>query len=218
MNPRLSLLLLISLCTITNIFAQSRASEGKVDYQGKKTAAIIEVPYASDVVEDAIKENMAARGIKGTSTRGFTVYRNSKVTHDRDEQGDFYFKVERKSRKDKDVSIVSLIVGRPGENIGVRTETDDHYLQEGKSFLNDILPSVEAYKLEVDIKEQDESVTTANKKLQSLIKDSVDLDAKIKGLQQKMEENKTARQAQSEEIVKQQGVLDAMRGRRKKKD
>lgn len=218
MNPRLSVLMMALLLFITNANAQSRASEGKTDYQGKKTAATIELPYASDIVEDAIKDQMASRGVKGSSSKGFAVYRSTRVNPDRDDQGDFYFKVERKSRKEKDVSLVYLIIGRPGENVGTRTENDDHYLQEAKSYLNDVAPSIEAYKLEVDIKEQDELLGGANKKLQSLIKDSVDLDNKIKGLQQKQEENKTARQAQTTEITKQQGILDAMRGRRKKKD
>ena len=71
---------------------------------------------------------------------------------------DLHFKIESKSRKESNISLVYLLVGRPGENVGARTSDDRHKIAEAKDFLNEMLPTVDAYDLEVKIKDQEDFI------------------------------------------------------------
>ena len=211
-------LLLAAIVSFFSIaaFAQINAMEGKIEYQkGDKAVAIIELPYHPDVVEDALKDYMAKKGLKNDKSKGFYTYKSTKLTNADAENNDLYFKVERKSRRDKDVAIVYLLVGRPGENVALRATDDKYKIDEGREFLNAMVPSIEAYNLEVEIKQQEETVKKAEKKLTSLEDDQKDMEKKIKALQDKLEENKIEQKKQVEEVAKQKGALEAMLGRRK---
>jgi hypothetical protein len=210
--------ILITLAVIflhTEAHSQATASEGKVEYiKGEKVAAVIELPYSVEEVQDAIEEHFSKKGGKGDKTKGFEIFRNMKLNDEDLELNDLHFKVERKSRKEKDISLVYLIVGRPSENVAVRSGVDRHKIDEAKSFLNQLTPSVESHHLDLQIKGQEETLKKAAKKQQSLADDQKDLEDKIKDLQQKLEQNKADLAKQSEEVTRQSGVLDAMKARK----
>lgn len=213
---RKSLHLLVAIIAIhLSAFAQPSATEGKVEFQkGDKPAAVIEIPYSPDIVEAAIKDNLSRKGIKEDRTKGFQVFRGAKIGGD-SELTDLYFKVERKSRKDKDISIIYLIAGRPNENIALRTADDSYKVTDGKAFLNDLIPAIEAHNLEVMIGEQDETVKKSEKKLRNLEDDQKDLEKKIRNLEEKLAQNKKDQETQNADISKQQEIRDAMQSRRK---
>lgn len=219
MNRRLPLfsLMAASFLFTAPAFAQT-ANEGKVEHtNGNKASAVIELPYPEDEVNVMLTDVMESRGVKGDKAKGFVVYRNVKL-HDKDEDlNDLHFKVERKSRKEKDITLVYLLIGKPSENIGLRSATDYHKIEEAKSFLNTLVPRMEAHHLEVQIKEQEVLLTKAEKKFLSLVEDSVSYVDKIKGLEQKLSTNRTDRASQDVEVKKQRTVLEAMRSRRKPK-
>ena len=219
-NPypmKLLLPLVILLTTLVfNTSSFSQAMEGKVEYQkGDKVAATIELPYSPDIVEEAIKDIMDQRGVKTDRSKGFDIFRNAKLKEGDPEISDLHFKVERKSRKEKESAVIYLLVARPNENVAVRTADDKYKLQEAKEFLNRISPSIEAYNLELVIKNQEGIVMKEQGKLQELQDDQKDLEKKIKGLQQKLEENKSEQKKQSDETVKQKSLLAGMQGRRR---
>ena len=210
-------LMAVSLLFSATAFSQT-ANEGKVEHtKGDKAAAVIELPYPEEEVADMLSDAMAARGVKGDKAKGFMVYRNVRL-HDNDQDlNDLHFKVERKSRKEKDITNVYLIIGKPSENVGLRSAVDYHKIEEAKSFLNNMVPKMEAHHLEVQIKEQESLVIKAEKKFQSLVEDSVSYVEKIKGLEQKLNTNRTDRASQDVEVKKQRQTLEAMRSRRKPK-
>ncbi len=212
-----SLLVIFALLLISHQGrSQATATEGKVEHSnGDKVAAVIELPYPVDEVENVIKDYLAKKGVKGDKSKGFEVYRSAKLKDGDAELNDLHFKVERKSRKEKDITVVYLLVGRPSENVGARTPSDRHKVDEAKSFLNGLAPSAEAYHLEVQINEQMEVVKKADKKMAGLVEDSVSLLDKIKSLQTKLEANRAEQQKQVEEVAKQRSILEAMRNRRK---
>lgn len=212
--PLLCVLVLVMCSVRTN--AQVVATEGKVEHtKGEKIAAVIELPYPVEEVEKAIADHFSKKGGKSDKTKGFQVFRNMKL-HDEDvELNDLHFKVERKSRKEKDISLVYLLVGRPSENVGMRSAVDRHKINEAKEFLNQLTPAVEEHHLEVQISGQEEVMKKATKKHLALIDEQKELEEKIKTLQQKLEQNKIDQAKQSEELTRQQGVLDAMKARRK---
>ena len=63
---------------------------------------------------------------------------------------------EKKSRREKDVSVVNLIVGKPSETIGSRTAEDRYGVDEGKRFLENLVGPVEEYQvLKWELREQE---------------------------------------------------------------
>lgn len=199
--------LLLTSFLHTAVFSQS--GEGKIEYQkGDKIAAVIELPYSSSVVEDGIKEYMEKKGAKTDRSKGFDVYRNAHVLMG--ELCDVHCKVERKIERDRESSIVYMLIGRPGENIGARPADDRFKVSEAKELLNNMAPSIDAYNLDVQIKQQQEQVKKAEKKLLNLKDDQYDLEKRVKNLQDKLASNKNDQLLQTEELNKQKDALNVM--------
>lgn len=194
----------------------AQAYEGRAEVSRKEyVSAVIEVPYNSDVVEDAIKAYMAKNGYKPSSTKGVQTYKAVKLHPNNTENNDLHFKVERKSRKEKESSLIYLIVSKENETLAQKMVEDRTGIEDGKSYLNGMVPSLEAYNLEVQITAQDETVKKAEKKLENLVEDQQDLEKKIKNLQEKLEKNKKDQESQKGEVSNQKTILENLKGRRK---
>ena len=118
-------------------------------------------------------------------------------------------------RKEKESSLIHLVVSKEGETLAQRIPEDIAGLEDGKSFLNEMMPSLEAFNLEVEIGEQDKTVKKAEKKLENLSEDQQDLEKKIRNLQEKLEQNKKNQEAQRSEITNQKVILEGLKGKRK---
>lgn len=209
------LILFVSVMGVSTLFAQPTAMQSSVAYQKQnKQSAMIELPYSPEVVQKAIKENMLKKGIKEDKVKGFQVFKGARLNPSDAEVADLYFKVDRKSRKEANVSVVNMIVGRPNENVALRADSDPFKLDEGKTFLNELIPAVDAYNLEVGITQQDEVVKKSEKKLKNLQEEQGDLEKKIRNLQQRLEQNKKNQESQNVETEKQRAARDAMQSRR----
>ncbi|MDP9230507.1 MAG: hypothetical protein M3O67_07530 [Bacteroidota bacterium] len=194
--------------------ASAQAYEGKVEYQKKdEDAIIIEFPYPPSVVEGAILEKMDRMGLKGKESKGFYEFKSITIGEISPDVMDYMIRVERKSRKEKDESVVYLVMKTTGSN--VMSISDNNIKDKAKSFLNNLTPKVEAYNLEQEIILQEETVKKAEKKFSNLQDDQDALEKKISKLQKDLEENKSDLEKQKQEISKQKEVLEAMRGKRK---
>jgi len=194
--------------------AKSQSYEGTVGYQKKdEKAIIIEFPYPPSVVEDAIVDKMEKLGLKKKESKGFLVYKNAILTDISSEPADYMIKVERKSRKDRDESIVYLVVSRNNENIIARS--DALVNSNAKTFLNRLSPDVDAFNLEVEIKDQETTISKAEKKLKDLQDDQESMEKKIRKLQDDLKDNAKDQQNQLKEIEKQKQVLESLRTKRK---
>ncbi len=214
MQKTLRLLLAATLFSFAG-FGQAYSTEGRVEYQkGYKTAAVIELPYKPDVVENAVKDYMLKRGVKEQKSRGFQAFKGARVSPTDGEVADLYFKVERKSRRDANISNIYLLVGRPNENVALRTAEDRYRVDDARSFLNEMAPSIEAFDLEASISEQEQTVAKVEKKLKSLEDDEKSLQKRISDLQEKLTENRRDQETQRAELSKQRSASDAMKARR----
>ena len=213
---KLTILFILFIAVVKNTNAQAGAIEEMLEYQKgqNKRSSVIELPYPPETVENAIRADMAKRGIKPEKVKGgILVYRGIRLQDD-PELSDLHFKVERKSKKEKDVSKVHLIIGRSSENIILRDQNDSHKSEYGKSFLNSLGPSVASHDLDLNIKTQEELIKKAEKKLKFLTEDQADYEKKITSLQEKLVQNKKDQEKQSAEILKQRGVLEAMQAKK----
>lgn len=206
-------LFLLGLGFTLTIFSQ-QAYESKVEYLKKTQETFaIDFPYPPSVVEAALVEKLEKMGYKAKESKGFRVYKGAIISQISSESMDYVFRVERKSRKEKDEAVVFMMVNKADANMMSLLDSD--VKTQAKLFLNDMAPYMEAYNLEVEIKNQEEMVTKAEKKLSKLESDGDDLQKKLKKLESDIEENKKDQESQAKEIENQKQILEAMRGKRK---
>jgi hypothetical protein len=205
-------ILLAALFFISRI-AASQSSEGLVDYQKtKQPTAVIELPYAPGVVEDAIKERMKKAGYSGKESKGFITFKGVKDLQTGKEM-DYIFKVERKSRKEKEESVVYLFAQGTGVDMAASGEGSDmNFL---KTHLNNIQPDVEAFNLELQVADQEEAVKKAEKKYDNLQDDLKSLEKRLKKLEEDIAENKKDQEKQKAEIENQKKILETLKAKRK---
>lgn len=209
---RFFIILLSILCTSQFISAQ--AYEGKIEYDKKdEDAIIIEFPYPPSVVEGAIVDKLEKMGFKAKETRGFYNYKGITIGEISVDNMDYIVKVERKSRKDKDESIVYLVMKTTTAN--PLTLSDSNIKEKAKAFLVNLTPTIQAYSLEQEILAQQEVVDKAAKKLSGLQDDLQDLEKKKRKLESDIEDNKKDQEKQKQEIDKQKQVLEALKDKRK---
>lgn len=196
-------------------FAQPKAMEGVASFQGKKVpSAVLEIPYSQEIVEAAVEEHFSKKGFKAAKAKDYQLFRGVPVGSS-SETFDVYVKTERKSRREKEASIVYFVLGRPNEVISSRTADDRHGLTEAKEFLNDFTPHLEDYNLRLEIAAAEEALKKMEKKQTGLLSDSTDLAKKKQQLDEKILQNSTAMQAQLAEIEKQRLTLEATKARKK---
>jgi hypothetical protein len=206
-------LLLISTMTIT-VAAWSQAYEGNTDYDKKKQQAIvIDYSFPPDAVQNAIVLKMGKMGYKAkeekglfNKDKGFLVFKNAYVTDISGDRMDIVINIERKSRKASDEAVLYMIMIRNGENALLTMEPET--INKAKSFLNNMLPEVEAADLELRIKDQEETVARAEKKLNALKDDQVNLEKKLS-------DNKAEQEATQKDIEAQKQALGILMGNRK---
>jgi hypothetical protein len=213
--PALFILLSIS----TNAFTQ--AYESSTEYDKKKQLAIaIDYNYSEQAVENAIMKKMEKLGYNGKAEKGlfnrdkgFRVYKNTSISEISTKSMDYVIKVDQKSRKEVDKSIIYLVMLKDGENAMSTLDASD--IDNAKSFLNNLLPDVEAANLELQIDAQGDVLVKAEKKLRNLRSDKEDLENKIKKLQDDIQKNLKDQDDAQKDIENQRKSLEDLKSRRK---
>lgn len=194
--------------------AFSQAYESRIEYDKKKQDAfVIDFPYTQDVVEKAFVEFMDKLGYKAREERGlfnkdkgFIVFKDAFIPGvSTTKSYDYVIKVERKSRREKDESMLYLIAMKDDAN--AKSSFDSYDVQRAKTFLGSLLPNVQAADLEAQIKVQEEAISKAEKKLNDLKKDQSDLEKKL-------DDNKTDQENTTKDIETKKKDLEALISRR----
>jgi hypothetical protein len=207
----LALLIVLSL----PFLSMAQAYEENVQYDKKKQPAIvIEYAYPAQAVENAFIQRMEKLGYKAKEEKGilnrdkgFLVFKNAYVTDISKDRIDYIVKVERKSRKESDESVLYMIMQKDGSNAMAKMEAFD--IGQAKTYLNNMLPDIEAAHLELQIKDQEEVVAKAEKKLKGLQDDKI-------ALEKKLSENAKSQEDTIKDIENQKTSLETLRGKRKK--
>lgn len=202
-------LLLFFVSIIFSGLASGQAVTGKVEYQkSEQPAAIIELPYSPETVEGAIKEHLAKSGSKPNQSKGFTGYKNVQLSLADAAPSDVYFKIDRKSRKENNMSVVYMVVTKRDENPATRSSVDNGGIDQAQAFLNNIGPVIDSYSLELEIRQQEEELKKAQKKYDNLMEEGRDLEKRKKSLEDKLVENSQNQEKQQLEIEKQRAAMD----------
>ena len=206
------IILLLTVLTASMI-SSAQAYEGKIEFDKKKQEAIvIEYNYPAQAVENAIIQKMGKMGYKAkeekgifNKDKGFIVFKNAYVTDISNDRMDYIIKVERKSRKEEDESVLYLIMNKESENALAKMEAVN--VGNAKLFLNNMLPDIEAANLEIQIKNQEEVVAKSEKKLKELRDDETSLEKRLK-------QNREDQESTQKDIEAQRTALEILMGRR----
>lgn len=209
---KIGLLFMAALLTAAASLAQ--AYEASIQFEKKKQQGLaIDYSYPQEAVENAIVQKLAKMGYKAREEKGilnrdkgFLVYKNIYVTDISKERADYMIKVERKSRKESDEAILYMIIMSGDKN--ALTAMDAAGVGNAKSFLNNMLPDIEAANLELQIKAQEDVVAKAEKKMRDLKDDQLNLERRL-------QENKTDQENTQKDIESQKQALGVLVGKRK---
>ncbi|MBC7886883.1 MAG: hypothetical protein H7Z13_03280 [Ferruginibacter sp.] len=185
---------------------------------GKYNGYLIEFNASPDIVEEAIKERFKLQGIKPKETKSFMVYRNVVIPLiDPVKPMDAFIKVERKSRKEKEQTIVYFISANPGEIPEDKLKSDAASksvgvtgIKKGDAFLTGLIPDVKQGVYNKDLADQQSQLKKEEKKLSGLLDDQADMEKKLKKLQSDLEFNKKAQERQSAEVEKMKTALNEL--------
>jgi hypothetical protein len=174
-------------CT-TRLFAQAYIGETELR-KTKQAAAAIRLPYDNDPVEDGLKQYMMTKGFKSTGISGFVLFRSVPLDGTDTTLNDLYFKADLASRKEKDMTVLSLIPAKRNQDFMARTLSDSGMLEKARLFLDSLAPFMAAYNTRLQLSSQQEILGKAQKKMNSLRSDSSDLQKKIRNLQSDLDQN-----------------------------
>ena len=208
---------------IIRSLAFSQSSLTSVTYnKTSQPALMLELPYPEEVSEGFIVDNLRKTGYdaetkgklfwKQNKLNGFYIFREVRLEGLKDPV-DLYFKVEQKSRRSKDASVIYLLVSKGEENF-ISSGTDEKIYQAAKKFLNGFVDKSATYKLELDIKEQEDTVKDAEKKLDRLRDDEKDLHKKIDQLEKELKKNKRDQEEQEDKLKSEKKKLEDLKADR----
>jgi hypothetical protein len=213
--------LLIAVILI-HFIGSAQSSYTSVSYnKTSQPGLMLDLPYKEGVVEDFIVDNLKKIGYdaetkgklfwKQNKLNGFYIFKGVRFENAQ-EPVDLYFKVDQKSRKAKDQSIIYMLVGR-GESF-VSSTSDEKTYNAAKIFLNGFIDQSAAYKLDLDIKDQEDAVKDAEKKMEKLRDNEKDMNKKIEQLQKDLKKNREDQESQVKKIEEEKQKLLDLRSKK----
>jgi hypothetical protein len=196
--------------------ALAQSATTTVEYQKINRQGVVnELPFSEKTVRNAINGKMEQLGYKGKDSKGFTVYKGVKLAELGNDSYDLYFMADKKSRRDKENSSLTLMVSKGYDNF-VADSSDATLMNNAKTYMNNIKDMVAAYDLEQQIMAQEDAIKKADKKYNNLVDDGVSLEKKRRNIEKDIEDNKKDQANQQTELEKQKQILETLRGQRKK--
>jgi hypothetical protein len=217
---QLTALALVLLLGSGPLFSQSVVTS--VNYnKTPEPALMLELPYKEEIAEDFIIDNLKKTGFnpetkgslfwKQNKLNGFYIFKGVRL-EGIPQTVDLYFRVEQKSRRAKDQSIIYLLVSKGEENF-VSSTSDAPAYQVAKNFLNGFVSQSAVYKLELDVKAQEDVVRNEEKKLDKLKDNEKDLNRKSEQLQKDLKRNREDQENQEKLLENQRKKLSDLRTR-----
>jgi len=190
----------------------------QIEWQGKKVPAIaIDVYQNETVTEEAIKEYFEKMGYNAKSSKGIYAYKGIRLKDiDTKTNYDVLIKVDRKSRLEKDASIVYMSMAKDYDNY-IRSSSDEETIDNLRKFVAHFQHLANEKALDNEIKSQEEKIKSADKKLASLKEEKTSIEAKIKKLEEKKEENIKEIEKQEQEVENQNKALKILMNKKKAK-
>lgn len=125
------------------LYAQSRITE--VEYQKvSRPLLFMNIIYCKSSRKSNRRRGIAKKGYKGTSSKGFTVYKGVRLPQLGPDAYDIYFMTEKKSRRDNDNSTVTMMITK-GFDAFVSQSTDAILFANAQTYLDSLRNIVAVY-------------------------------------------------------------------------
>jgi hypothetical protein len=204
--------------------AVAQSSVTSVNYnKTSQPALMLELPYTESISEGFIIDNLKKTGYdaetkgklfwKQNKMNGFYIFKEVRL-EGASKPVDLYFKVDPKSKREKNQSIIYLLVGK-GEDNFISSGSDEQAYNAAKTFLNGFITQSAVYKLDLDIKNQEEVVTAAEKKLDKLKENEKEMARKIEQLQKDIKKSQEDQKDQEKTIDNERKKLDDLKSQTK---
>lgn len=215
-----TLLLCILTCLLFSGFTIAQAYKTTYTFQKNSYgAAAVQVPYDENVVTEAVKDYMTGKGYKDAHYKDFMIFRSVPLENGSGSYSDAYFNIIKKSRSEKDITIITLIPVKKEATLAPATEEDSSYIQKSVVFLDSMMHQIHHYSLTQQIQIQQKALDKTNAKLVSLKNDSGDIAKKIRSYESQLADNKTDQAKQTALISSTAtGDQDALAKAHKKMD
>ncbi len=211
--------LFLVLCINSLLQAQPFAAQINYD-KNMQPGLKLELPYTTAVSEATILKKLEDIGYKPetqgelfwkkNTINGFYVFKGVSLPSLNGFRVDLYFDVKRKSRRESNKSVMSLLISKDGSNF-LSAETDNSTFNAASQFLNGFLSETEAFKHNLDVNKQENAVKDAEKKLDNLKDDEKKLGKKIVDTQRELEDNIKDQEKQVQEIANQKLKLEELK-------
>jgi hypothetical protein len=197
-------------------FGNAQAIETQAEYnKTKQTAGMVEYTVDASMAEDILTEDLKSKGFgKGKSTKGYKLYQGINFNEISADKIDLYIKAEKKSKKEKDKTIITMLVSKGYDNF-INATTDPKALAAILVYLNNLKPKLDLGNLDAQIKEQEEIFAKAEKKQANYVDDLSDLEKKKRNIEEDIVKKKADIEAQKAEVEKQRIALEALKVKRK---
>lgn len=208
--------LIIALFTLfVSLAGSAQSYSGTVEFQKVLRETIVNsIPFPEKVVMGSIEDTMQKLGYKGKEVKDFIVYRGVKLPDFNNMPLDLYFMAERKSKKEKELSIVTLMVSKGFDDFITRASNAE-LVAKAKVFMDSLRNAVGYYDLELQISEQETVMKDNAKKSNDLVAEAEDLQKKKKKLEKEIEDNTKQQANMKSDTEKQQQILETLKSRRR---
>lgn len=183
---------------------------------------LLELPNTTAVAEGTLLQKLKETGYKPETSGamfwkknkqdGFYIFNGVTLPALNNQKLDLYFKIDRKSRSDKDKSLMYMLVSKGYDNF-VSPDVDSATFLAATQFLNSFVGSNLSFSLQQEIEAQEKVVANAEKKLSNLQDEEKALQKKIEQLQGDVLKKQTDLQLQTNEIANQRSILDALKAK-----
>lgn len=207
---------LFTLCISAALAAGAQSVEGTAEYnKAKQPAVVCEFPYPPGLVETVLGDDLKQKGFgKGKSTKGYQLYQAINFGEVSSEKIDLYVRVDKKSRKEKEISTLTVLVSKGYDNF-IGSSTDAGIMSNLATYVNGLTPKLEKSSLEIQIADQEALVRKEEKKYNDLVDDGESLVKKKKKLEDDIDDNKKEQDKQKSELDKQKVILETIKSQRK---
>ncbi len=215
--------LLCCLVSILTLGATAQSTPTSITMKDQAQPGLqIELPTNTDIAEGTLLQKLKETGYKPetsgsmfwkkTKQDGFYVFQGVQLPDLNNQKLDLYFKIERKSKQEKDQSMMSMLVSKGYDNF-ISAESDSATYTAAANFLNGFIANTASYSLQQQIDTQDKVVKSAEKKLADYQDDDRSIQKKITQLQADAVAKRSDIEAQAKEIVAQRAALDALKAK-----
>lgn len=201
------------LFTFFGLVATAQPTTGTTVY-GKvpQSSVIYDLPFGDDIVVAALQTKMSAYNVSPKKVKGFYVYRSVIVPEISSRPINLYFSVDRKSKKDKENSILTMLIADE-KDIFMQSVKEVDFFRRGKDFVSSFKTDVNLAQHNFEVANQEKEVDNISKKIKKLENEQEDLKKKIKKLEEQLSDNEKNLKSEKENLDSQNKQLETLKNK-----